>query len=127
LDNNVPTGLAALLSPHDVVHASHVGWAALNNGDLITAADGHGYSVMITGDRSIRYQQNLRNHICSLIELTTTHWPTIRGNYAQILSAIETIKHGSYTTIGNDILDAPPAKLWLKTLDDTRYSEFPAY
>jgi hypothetical protein len=107
LDNNVPTGLTALLSPHDVVHASRVGWATLSNGDLIAAAEANGYSVMITGDRNIRYQQNLRDRICSLIELTTTHWPTIRDNRAQILSAIETIKRGSYATIS---LPRPPLR-----------------
>jgi hypothetical protein len=40
LDNNVPIHLIPLLRPHEGVHASTVGWAALSNGDLIRATRG---------------------------------------------------------------------------------------
>lgn len=58
-DNNIPHGLAALLRPHEAFHAERLGWADLQNGDLIRAADEHGFNMLVTGDRKLRYQQNL--------------------------------------------------------------------
>jgi hypothetical protein len=59
IDQNVSARLARLLTGHDAVHASRLGWAELTNGDLLTAAEGDGFELMITADQNIRYQQNL--------------------------------------------------------------------
>jgi hypothetical protein len=99
LDNNVPIRLIPLLRPHEAVHASKVGWAALGNGDLIRASEEHGYPVLVTSDQNIRYQQNLTRRQFSIVERSTTRWPTIRDNVANLLAAIETITPGSYTTV----------------------------
>jgi hypothetical protein len=99
LDNNVSIRLIPLLRPHEAVHASRVGWAALGNGDLIRAAEEHGYPVLVTSDQNIRYQQDLTRRRFSIIELSTTRWPTIRDNVARLLAAIETITPGNYTTV----------------------------
>jgi predicted nuclease of predicted toxin-antitoxin system len=99
LDNNVPIRLIPPLRPHAAVHASQVGWAALGNGDLIRAAEDHGYPVLVTSDQNIRHQQNLTRRQFCIIELSTTRWPTIRDNVASLLAAIETMAPGSYTTV----------------------------
>ena len=99
LDNNVPLRLIPLLRPREVVHASRVGWAELANGDLLRAADEHGFPLLITGDRNLRYQQNLTRVGCSIIELSTQHWPTIRANVAELIAAIEAIQPGAYVTV----------------------------
>lgn len=78
LDNNVPRPLIPLLLPYEAVHASPAGWAGLKNGDLLRMADEHGFRILITGDKNLRYQQNLTRVGCSIIELSTQHWPTIR-------------------------------------------------
>jgi hypothetical protein len=99
LDNNVPIRLIPLLRPRAAVHASQVGWAALSNGDLIRTTEDHGYPVLVTSDRNIHYQQDLTRRQFSIIELSTTRWPTIRDNVAGLLAAIETITPGSYATV----------------------------
>lgn len=99
LDNNVPRRLLPLLRPHDVVHASLAGWAGLTNGDLLRMADEHGFNLLITGDKNLRYQQNLARAGCSIIELSTQHWPTIRENVAKLIVAIEAIQPGAYATV----------------------------
>jgi hypothetical protein len=53
----------------------------------------------ITGDRNLRYQQNLTRVGCSIIELSTQHWPTIRTNLAELSAAIEAIQPGAYLTV----------------------------
>jgi hypothetical protein len=105
LDNNVSRRLIPLLRPHEAVHASQLGWADLANGDLIRAADENGFHLLITGDRNIRYQQNLTRVGCSIIELSTQHWPTVRINIDQLLAAVSTAISGGYITVA---LPRPP-------------------
>jgi hypothetical protein len=49
LDNNVPLRLIPLLRPREAVHASRVGWAELANGELLRAADEHGFHLLHHG------------------------------------------------------------------------------
>jgi hypothetical protein len=62
---------------------------------------------MITADRNIRYQQNMSGRTIALIEVTTTHWETIRDNAASLRNAIETSQPGSYVMVG---LPKPPRR-----------------
>jgi hypothetical protein len=99
LDNNVPIHLIPLLHPHEAVHASTIGWAALSNGDLINATEEAGFTAMVTCDRNIEHQQNLSARSLAFIVLTTTHWPTIRNNQALIIEAVEQIGSGGYVVV----------------------------
>ena len=99
LDQNGPFGLRGLLTGHDVATAAGLGWSTITNGDLIRAAEGAGFAVLITCDRNIRHQQNLMGRQLALIELTTNQWATIRDNFADVLSNVETAPPGSYATI----------------------------
>src|SRR5215471_15642360 len=107
LDNNVSRRFVPLLRPHQAVHVSQLGWAALSNGDLIQAAEEHGHQMLITGDRNIRYQQNLTRVGCSIIELSTQHWPTIRESVTEPMTVIEAIQPGAYSTF---TLPPPPLR-----------------
>lgn len=95
LDANMPIGLRAALPTHEVVTAFEMAWGELTNGKLLTAAEKAGFSVMITGDRSIVHQQNLTGRQLALVVLPTNLWPTIRGN----LAAVERATPGSYIAL----------------------------
>jgi len=69
LDNGVPRGVARYLTSHSVEEARVRGWEELANGDLIDAAEQAGFEVMVTTDKNIRYQQNLKARKLSLIVL----------------------------------------------------------
>lgn len=71
LDNNVSRRLCPLLLPREAVHTSQMDWAGLKNGELLRAAEEHGFHMLITGDRNMRYQQNLTRIRFSIIELST--------------------------------------------------------
>jgi hypothetical protein len=105
LDANMPRGLRALLPDHDVRTASQMGWDRLTNGALLAAAESAGFDAMPTADRNIRYQQNLAGRKIALIELTTSHWETIRDNFADVKAAITDATVGSYAIIS---LPRPP-------------------
>ncbi|HEY3052542.1 MAG TPA: hypothetical protein VGK04_04050, partial [Thermoanaerobaculia bacterium] len=60
LDESVPLRLAADLSTNDVATVRKQRWIGLRNGVLLRAAAAGGFDVLITRDRSLPYQQNLR-------------------------------------------------------------------
>ena len=99
LDTNMPRGMRSLLSGHDVKTARQMGWETLTNGDLLAAAEAAGFDAMVTADRNIPYQQNLSGRKIALIELSTSHWETIRDNIDEVRVAISAAMPGSYTAI----------------------------
>src|SRR5580700_7040839 len=107
LDANMPHGLRGLLIADQVETAHHMGWDRLTNGDLLTAAEAGGFEVFITADRNIRYQQNLAGRQISIIELSTSHWETIRDNSGGIISAVAAAHAGSYAMVP---LPRPPRR-----------------
>lgn len=58
-DHNIPAGAAQALGGHEVTLAVQRGWHRISNGDLIANAEDAGFDVFLTGDKKIRYQQNL--------------------------------------------------------------------
>ncbi len=107
LDANMPRGLRDALSAHQVETAHQRAWAALTNGDLLVVAEAAGFDAMITAGRNIRYQQYLTGRMIALIELTTSHWETIRDNIADLLAAIESATPGNHATVS---LPRPPKR-----------------
>ena len=99
LDNNVPRGLARALTSHTVTEARERGWATLKNGDLLTVAEEAGFEVLVTSDRSIRYQQNLEGRKIALVVLTQGRWELVRRRLAEIAAAVNAATPGSYTEL----------------------------
>ena len=97
-DANLPVGLSAVLTGHEVVTAFEAGWNTLANGDLIAAAETGGFDMPITADQNLRYQQNLAGRKPSLVVLTTNHWPTIRASADRVIFAVNGASEGSYQT-----------------------------
>ena len=95
-DHNVPKRLRSLLFGHEVTTARELGWDALKNGDLLSAAETEGFAVMVTGDKNMSYQQNLEGRRLALVILANTDWPTLRRNPAPIMAALDEATPGSF-------------------------------
>jgi hypothetical protein len=65
-DHMTPAGIARFLTGHTITKAKDRGWDRLGNGDLLPAAEGAGFDVLVTADKSIRYQQNLEGRRIAL-------------------------------------------------------------
>jgi hypothetical protein len=89
-DNGVPRGVAAALTGHVVEEARDRGWDSLKNGELLDAAEVAGFDVLVTTDRNIRHQQNLTKRKLAVVVLTKASWPLIKGQLAEIGSAVAT-------------------------------------
>jgi hypothetical protein len=58
LDEQLPRQLAPYLVGHDVRTVQQESWAGLKNGALLTQAEDAGFSVFVTGDQNLEFQQN---------------------------------------------------------------------
>ena len=99
LDNNAPRGLAQAFRGHEVTEARVRGWAALENGDLLNAAELAGFQVMVTLDQNIRYQQNLVGRKIALVVLSKGRWSLVRKMLNEIAAAVDSAAPGSYCEV----------------------------
>ncbi|MGA3028558.1 MAG: hypothetical protein ABSF98_27750 [Bryobacteraceae bacterium] len=67
-DDGAPRGLARFLAGHSVEEARTRGWEELANGEPIV-------EVLVTTEKNIRYQQNLKGRTIGLVVLTHSQWP----------------------------------------------------
>jgi hypothetical protein len=91
LDNNAPRGLVQALNGHTVIEARERGWATLQNGELLSAAELAGFDILLTADKNIRYQQNLAGRKIAIVVLTQLRWRLVRKRLAEISSAVNAV------------------------------------
>lgn len=101
-DQGTPQPLRHELKGHVVDTVYERGWSTLNNGDLLTTAEGAGYDLFITTDQNLRYQQNLAGHRLAILVLRTTSWPKMRQHVARIQSTVDAMSEGSYLELSFD-------------------------
>lgn len=71
----------------------------LKNGELLEAAEGAGFEVLVTTDTNLKYQQNLASRRIAIVVLGTTSWPRIRVAAERVLLAIGAADPGSYAEV----------------------------
>ena len=81
---------------HEVRTAAEQGWARLVNGELLKAAEEHGFAVMVTADQNLKYQQNLKGHKLALVVLSTNHIGVLETQPEKLVSAVDAATEGSY-------------------------------
>jgi hypothetical protein len=98
-DHVTPSGIARYLPGHTVTKAKDRGWDTLTNGDLLAEAERAGFDVLLTADKNMRYQQNLRGRRIALVVLSTPQWPVVRLHIGRIVSALNAATPGSYIEV----------------------------
>ena len=100
-DVNVPRPLLRHLTDHQVATAQERGWAELQNGDLIAAAN-EAFDVLLTADQNLKYQQNLAGRKIAIVILPTNFMPAVLELAPKIRDTLATIKPGEYLEIESD-------------------------
>ena len=98
-DQGTPVPLRAALTQHEVVTVHERGWSQLKNGVLLDSAESEGFSVLVTTDSNLKYQQNLAARKIAVVVLTTTSWPRIQRVLGEVVTAVGNATPGSYREV----------------------------
>ena len=92
-DQGTPEPLRRELPGHTISTAYEMGWATLENGGLLSAAESS-FDAFITTDQNLRYQQNLTGRPFAILVLPTTSWPKIQAQLAKVIVAVNALRPG---------------------------------
>jgi len=98
-DQGTPVPLRQSLTHHEVATAYERGWSRLKNGELLDAAEGAAFEVLITTDLNLKNQQNLKTRLIALVVLSTPSWPRIQRAMATVVRAVDAAAPGSYAEV----------------------------
>ena len=98
-DHGAPAPLIAFLTGHTVTKAKDAGWDRLVNGELLKAAEEAGFEVLITTDKNIVTQQNLKGRAIAIVVLGNSQWRIVQRHVRKITSAVNTAQPGSYAKV----------------------------
>jgi hypothetical protein len=98
-DENIPHGLRKAISGFDVATAQYIGFGGLKNGELLNAAEAAGFNVLVTGDKTLEYEQNMAGRNIAVVALSAPHWSIIKNHTDRIALAIEGAAPGSIIRI----------------------------
>lgn len=100
-DQGTPVPIRPFLKEHTVQTTSEKGWDTLENGELLKAAESAGFDVLVTPDKNIRYQQNLKARTIALVVLGNPQWPVLRLHVERVVAAVNAATPGSYAEVEN--------------------------
>ena len=78
-----------------------MGWAALKNGELLTAAQAE-FDVFLTVDRNIQYQQNLKERLIGVVVLIAPNnrFETLLPFMPEVVAMLPNVRLGELVNVG---------------------------
>ena len=96
-DNGTPRTLARyLIGQHTVTEARARGWSELENGELLSEAEGAGFEVLVTTDKNLSYRQNLAGRKIAVVVLGQGRWTLILPHVERVVAAVDAATAGSF-------------------------------
>ena len=101
IDHNLDWRLKHNLPGHEVKTVFEMGWSDLLNGELLDQTVDARFDVLLTGDSSIKHQQNLRFRLIAVVVLRArdnrlkTHIPMMQD----VIQTLLTIKAGEVVEV----------------------------
>ena len=77
-DHGTPAPLIPFLAGHTVAKAIDAGWDRLANGELLKAAENGGLEVLLTTDKNMVLQQNLKIRKIAIVVLGNSQWRIVQ-------------------------------------------------
>jgi hypothetical protein len=93
IDESLPIELKDALTGFEVSTVKEMGWRGLKNGELLKRTD-ELFDVLITADKNLRYQQNLRRFKLTFIIFPSNHFEIVLKFGTRAKAALAEIKSG---------------------------------
>ncbi len=94
-DQGTPSPLRHAFMGHTISTAYEMGWSQLDNGALLQAAETE-FDALITTDKNLRHQQNIKTRRIAILVLPTTSWLKIQLFQEQIVAAAIALQTGDF-------------------------------
>jgi hypothetical protein len=98
-DHGTPAPLIPFLTGHTVTKAKDAGWDRLINGELLKAAEETGFEVLVTTDKNMMKQHNLKSRVIAIVVLGNSQWRIVQRHVRKIAAAVDAAMPGSYSEI----------------------------
>ena len=100
LDEGVPRHLAAALEAAGFSATPYPNkWKQTKNGELLVLAEHQGFDVLVTSDKNIHAQQNLRGRNLAIVVLPTNLRRQVMERASDVIDAVRRIEPGQYVVI----------------------------
>jgi len=98
-DHGTPAPLIPFLEGHAVTKAKDAGWDKLVNGELLKAAEEAGFAVLLTTDKNMAAQQNLKSRRIAIVVLGNSQWRIVQRYVRRIAAIVNAATPGSYVEV----------------------------
>jgi hypothetical protein len=98
-DQGTPEPLIPFLQGHTITTAKDVGWGRLVNGELLKAAETAGFEVLVTTDKNMVSQQNLKTRTIAIVVLGNSQWRIVQRYVRKIAASVNAATPGSYAEV----------------------------
>ena len=101
LDECVPRPLKRQLTQYEVKTVTEMGWAGTKNGQLLKKMQEAQFTILLTTDQNLRYQQNLKQAGVAIVVMVanSNRLPDLIPLIPQVCDALETIAPGQVIEI----------------------------
>ena len=98
-DHGTPAPLIPFLEGHTVTKAKDEGWETPANGELLKAAEKAGFEVLLTTDKNMVSQQNLKGRTIAIVVLGNSQWRIVQRYVRKITTSVSAATPGSYSEV----------------------------
>lgn len=95
LDECTPSIVKKSLPHRQIETVQELGWSGIKNGDLLRSASGV-FDVLITTDKNLQYQQNLKAYELGIVVLPTNQVPIVEMLLPTLDTVLDEIGIGDY-------------------------------
>lgn len=86
--HGTPAPLIPFLKGHTVTKAKDAGWDKLVDGELLNAAENGGFEVLLTTDKNLASQQNLKTRTIAIVVLGNSQWRIVQRYVRRIAASV---------------------------------------
>lgn len=102
IDESLPVQLAREFSEFEVRTVRQQQWTGLSNGELLRKAESEGFTIFVTADQNLQYQQNLSKSELGVVVIAapSNRMQDLKPLVSKMKDAIGTVKPGETKRIG---------------------------
>jgi len=95
IDESLPRYVKTMVSNHTASTVQAMGWSGIKNGPLLALAESR-FDVFLTGDKNLRYQQNLEGRRLSIVVFPSNRLQIVKSLASALTAALDQIPSGAY-------------------------------